>query len=161
MWSSMVYWYNTLLYVLSFTAHNLILLSCYLCVFFCVLLKKLRFNKYIFWADLTQHNILYALLYCRHVQNHFIFCYQKLSSLWESWVGWKELSQLIHLYVLLSWALIYNSHSHWVSFICRWVHHSTTIGNIYLCFVWFSGNIFIVWSNVKQGVDLRPLVFFS
>ena len=81
MWSSMVYWYNTLLYFLIFTPHNLILLSCYLCVFFCVLLKKLRFNKYIFWAALTQHNILYALLYCRHVQNHFIFCYQKLSRL--------------------------------------------------------------------------------
>ena len=77
----MVYWYNTLLYVLIFTAHNLILLSGYLCVFFCVLLKKLRFKEYIFWADLTQHNILYALLYCRHVQNHFIFCYQKFSRL--------------------------------------------------------------------------------
>ena len=81
------------------------------------------------------------------------------TTLWESWVGWKELSQLIHLYVLLSWAIIYNSH--WVSFICSLIHYTTTTGNINLCLVWFSGNIFIVWINVKQGVDLRPLGFFS
>ena len=135
----MVYWYNTLLYVLIFTAHNLILLSCYLCVFFCVLLKKLRFNKYIF--EQPWHNIIFYMHFSIVGTFKIISFFATKNSpvyqttLWESWVGWKELSQRIHLYVLLSWALIYNSLSHWVSFICCWIHYSTTIG-ISIC-VWY------------------------